>query len=253
MENQKKLKETKNKCLAVIYDGIINNKPIDFSKERMPQRLRNLVNNTTKRAKKIKADNKADLALALLLFFNKIQYDYRATHIINEFTRDLDNKNKARLLKEMQKNKGKPFYLASWHKDSATDHKDYQGKLYIDIENASADDIAYAKQHNLKTLQWVTGPPVYFVTRPYCRHYFVQYSLEQVKRGVKPPTRKVGDRRLQTPAHATLEFYQDRLRQLEGLYRVYKIPRLKHQIDKTKLLIRKWQEYIHTQKGTGTN
>lgn len=228
----------------MIYDSIINNKPIDFEKEKMPQRLQRFVDNTYKRAKKINTGQpKDELALGLVLLFSKMGYDYKATAIINQHVRDLDDKAKLNLLKDMLKDKEKPFYMASWHKDSAKDHAPYQGKLYYD-ERATGADLDYARENGLQTLQWVTGKPVWFVTRPYCRHYFVQYSLEEVKRGVKPQTRKVGNRALQTPARSTLEFYLDRLEQLDGLYRVFPIPRLKHQIDKTKLLIKKWRKEI---------
>lgn len=210
---------------------------------QMPPRMRNYVENTYKRAKNVKVTGKQELALSLIILFSKIRYDYKATAIINQYVRDEDDRAKATLLKTMMQDRKKPFYMSSWHKDSAEDHKDYQGKLYYDAR-ATGEDLEYAKQHNLKTLQWVTGKPVWFVTRPYCRHYFVQYSLDEVKKGVKPHTRKVGDRALQTPARVTLNFYLDRLDQLERLYRVFPIPRLKRQIDKTKLLIKKWQKEI---------
>lgn len=228
----------------MIYDSIINKKPINFDKQKMPARLRRFVENTYKRAKRLDTgQEKYDLALSLVILFTKMGYDYKATSIINQHVRDLDDKAKLNLLKDMLKDREKPFYMASWHKDSAKDHAPYQGKLYYD-ERATGEALDYAREHGLQTLQWVTGKPVWFVTRPYCRHYFVQYSLAEVKKGVKPKTRKVGDRALQTPARVTLEFYKDRLQQLEGLYRVYPIPRLKRQIDKTKLLIKKWQKEI---------
>ena len=210
----------------------------------MPVRLKKYIENTYKRAKKVnRVGGKQELALALVILFSKIQYDYKATAIINQHIRTQNEKDKVELLKAMLNDKTKPFYMASWHSDSATDHKDWQGKLYYDAKT-TGENLKYAQEHNLKTLQWVTGKPVWFVTRPYCRHYFVQYSLADVKRGVKPKTRKIGDRALQTPAHVTLNFYLDRLDQLERLYRVFPIPKLKHQIDKTKLLIKKWRKEI---------
>ena len=218
---------------------------MDFEKEKMPPSLRRFIENTYKRAKKIKQNqDRPDLALALILFFSKFRYDYKATSIINQHVREQDDRAKASLLKSMLKDKERPFYMASWHKDSATDHAPYQGKLYYDEKATDPDVINYAREHNLKTLQWVTGPPVWFVTRPYCRHYFVQYSLAEVKRGVKPHTRKVGDRALQTPARVTLNFYLDRLDQLKRLNRVFPIPKIKRQIDKTMLLIKKWRQEI---------
>lgn len=212
----------------------------------MPIKLRSYVENTYKRAKNIDTTNKTkdEIALSLVVLFSKIMYDYKATAIINQYVREQNEKAKVDLLDEMLKDKKKPFYMASYHKDSAKDHKDYQGKLYYDERTTDPDVIKYAREHNLQSLQWVTGKPVWFVTRPYCRHYFTQHSLDEIKKGVKPRTRKVGDRALQTPARVTLSFYEDRLDQLEKLYRVFKIPRLKNQILKTKILIKKWKKEI---------
>lgn len=230
--------------MAKIYYSIINDKPVDFEKEKMPFSLKKFIEATYKRARTINRNQpKSEIALSLVLFFSKFKYDYKATTIINKHVRDQDDRNKKKILREMQKNKDKPFYMASWHSDSAKDHEEYQGKLYYD-KNATGEDLKYALEHNLQTLQWVTGEPVWFVTRPYCRHYFVQYSLKQVKKGVKPKTTKIGRRDLQTPANASLEFYLDRLDELERLYKIFPIPRLKRQIDKTKMLIKKWRGEI---------
>ena len=228
----------------MIYYSVINDKPIDFEKEKMPYGLKRFIENTYKKARKVdRMQPKSEIALSLVLFFSKFKYDYKATSIINKHIRDQDDKNKKEILKDMLKDKEKPFYMASWHKDSAADHADWQGKLYYDA-NAKGEALEYARNHNLKTLQWVTGSPVWFVTRPYCRHYFVQYSLEEVKKGVKPMTNKIGRRDLQTPARVSLDFYLDRLDGLERLNKVFPIPRLKRQIDKTKLLIKKWRGEI---------
>lgn len=170
-------------------------------------------------------------------------YNHKANVIINTYVREQDDKAKQDLINEMLKDKNRPFYMASWHKDSAEDHKDWQGKLYYDA-NATGDDLEYAKSHGLRTLQWVTGKPVWFVTRPYCRHYFMQYSLAQVLRGVKPHTRKVGNRKLQTPARVNEDYYTDRLITLKALYEIKKTPLLRRQIDKTRLLIKKWRGEI---------
>lgn len=236
----------KNNSLAVIYDGIINKKRVDFSKTKMPNSLRRFIEKTYEKAKKVvvPSKDKQENALLLVLFFNSSMYDYKATSIINKYVRDQNEKDKVTIIDNMLKDKTKPFYMASWHKDSARDHKDYQGKLYYDESTKDEDVLEYAREHDLKSLQWVTGKPVWFVTRPYCRHYFTQHTLEEVKKGVKPRTRKVGDRALQTPPRVTLEYYLDRLDQLERLYRVFKIPKLKIMIDKTKLLIKKWKKEI---------
>jgi hypothetical protein len=82
---------------------------------------------------------------------------------------------------------GVSFYLASSHRDSADDHNEYQGKYYYDEKWRSftkpefhKDIETFIKRNNLKSYQWVKSKPVYFTTRPNCRHYFVPVSVEQV-------------------------------------------------------------------------
>ena len=245
------MRNLKTKYLTTIYRDVLNKKPVSEIHKALKELTINgdkrLLNLAIKVANKAKARDQKQpqdqLALSFVLLFTKFAYNYKANLIINERTREDDDKHKQELLEVMLKNNDKPFYMASWHKDSAEDHKDWQGKLYYDA-NATGEALEYAKSHGLRTLQWVTGKPVYFVTRPYCRHYFVQYSLEEVKQGVKPRTRKVGDRRLQTPAMANMDYYKDRLEQYEALYRVFPIPKLKDMINKTKLLIKKWKGEI---------
>lgn len=72
------------------------------------------------------------------------------------------------------------FYLCSWHPNPADDHKDYQGRIYVDrfwrSKVKGRDYYAvdrYIKNHNIMTIQEVMGEPVWLSTRPYCRHYFI--------------------------------------------------------------------------------
>lgn len=199
---------------------------------------------TAKRAKRADTGQDADaLATSLIVLFSKLAYNYKANLLINKRIKEDDDSAKQQLLDDMLLDKSKPFFMASMHDDSAEDHKGWQGLLYVDA-NATGEARAYAIQHKLKTVQWVTGGPVWFVTRPYCRHYFVQYSLAEVLKGVKPPRRKVGARPLQTPARVNVDYYTDRLQTYEAMYRYHKIPMLKNKIEKTKLLIKKWRNEV---------
>lgn len=72
------------------------------------------------------------------------------------------------------------FFLCSSHPNPADDHKDYEGKLYVDRfwrSKVKGRDYyavnSYVKNHNIMTIQEVMGEPVWLSTRPYCRHYFI--------------------------------------------------------------------------------
>ena len=142
---------------------------------------------------------------------------------------------------------GEWFFLASSHGDCAEDHKAYQGRLYVD-EKAPDDVIQYAKQRGLWTVQWVMGKPAWFVTRPHCRHYFVSLTEKQVRgKTNKKLTRKYktyskkGDYDFQTPAKAAVAEYTDRLHMLKYLYGIYKTQKLRNEILKTEMLLKKWK------------
>ena len=166
------------------------------------------------------------------------------------------------------------FYLASAHKDSASDHAPYQGKIYVDEnwENISMpyalhNSIAYyIKSHNVKTVQWVMGKPVWFITRPNCRHYFKELSVKQVLGNTKTKLinkydlkTAIGDRQyLQTMknskdkkqyddvrnAQLILGKYEERLDLHKQMYSQSKNAIIKKAISKDKILIEKWKKYI---------
>ena len=79
------------------------------------------------------------------------------------------------------------FFLCSYHSNPAMDHKDYQGKIYVDrywrtkVNGVDYYKVAsYIKNHNVETIQSIMGEPVYLTTRPYCKHYFTPVSTEAV-------------------------------------------------------------------------
>ena len=72
------------------------------------------------------------------------------------------------------------FYACSSHSTPAKDHKDYQGKIYVDRYwrkycTGMADWLIAAVEdfieiHNIVSVQKIMGPPVWLCTRPYCKH-----------------------------------------------------------------------------------
>ena len=106
----------------------------------------------------------------------------------------------------------------------------------------------YVRTNDIPTVQWVTGKPVYFVTRPHCRHYFRTYTFEQIKSGnYRVPHSQKGLKSMQTPADATVEMYKEQLKELQTLYNVFKTRFIRDKIQKTKILIQKWEDYARKQ------
>ena len=92
------------------------------------------------------------------------------------------------LFKEEEIECGKIFYLCSKHYKSAKDHEDYQGKVYVDrawrsyVPNKELRRkvARYIKLNNVLEYQYIIGEPVYMVTRPNCRHFFIPLAIDQV-------------------------------------------------------------------------
>lgn len=251
----------KNKYLSIIYKDVLAHKPIkeihdDLYKATVnPNKV--LLSYMVKVANNAKKLDKGAgayyttgleiLAVSLLQMFKTDACQYKSTLIANSEVRKYVAEEKSEILVNAWKENragGKIFYVASKHSDCAEDHKDYQGKVYVDRywHNYDTDGSIskYVKDNNIKTVQWVTGEPVWFVTRPNCRHYFVAYTPEQIMKGkYNTPKRRYGDRRLQTPQKANVAYYEDRLKMLLSLQKQYKTTLLTNQIEKTKLLISK--------------
>ena len=81
------------------------------------------------------------------------------------------------------------FYLCSKHSNPAKDHKDYEGKLYVDrywrsILSTGTDTAwligkveQFITKNNITTVQKIVGAPVYLTTRPYCKHFFKEIDV----------------------------------------------------------------------------
>lgn len=291
---QKQLYRLRNSYLTSIYCGMIEKKSLkEIQKEiydnTMKYKVKGLpidnlmYNNALKLSKKIKKSFKDDEIIDATLVFAKINeekgYEY-LTQNIYKFVTKKEDKRKIDILKdELKENRKlenpKIFYLASEHNDSAEDHKDYQGKIYIDEKWKSLvkdktlkEEIErYISRNNIKTFQWVTFRPVWFITRPNCRHYFKSLTADEVLND----TRKnlinkfnmhtaIGDREyLQTIRHSTnkewyddvrnaqliLAKYKQRLAYHRELSRNYPSDLLQNAIRKDIFLINKWQDYIN--------
>ena len=83
------------------------------------------------------------------------------------------------------------FYLCSRHANPAKEHEFWEGKLYVDrfwrrtVQGLYPDEVIkkierFIKSEHIHTVQWVTGFPVYLITRPYCRHFFIDIPTDEV-------------------------------------------------------------------------
>ena len=239
---------TARKIHKQLFDLTINQKPAYQDKYLLGFAIK-----LTNKAKKIPSAGLDILAVALFDMFHKDKSNDKAKKIINhQIDTDAEQEKQVELDKFIDKSRknGEWFYLASSHGDCAEDHKPYQGRLYCD-EKAPADVLEYAKSRGLYTMQWVTGKPAWFVTRPYCRHYFVSLTesqvrgktLKRLRRKYKTHT-KVGNLSLQTPAKAAIAEYEDRLKMLRALYNEYSSQKIKAEILKTEILLKKWKKTI---------
>ena len=255
----------KNKYLAIIYSDCLKKKPIhrihkdlydatiNAKKVEPDKFLLGMMLKLSNRARKISAESEGLLAVLLFDLFRSNKVNDKAKKIINHDSMEKTEKQKQVAVKdyiEESRDLGKWFYLASSHNDCAEDHLDYQGKMYID--NQAPDEIKiYAMNHGYKTIQWVMDSPAWFITRPNCRHYFVsiptekvyKYKIKTLKRKYKTHN-KEGDRDFATPASIAIEEYTDRLRFLKALYAEYPIEKIKNEILKTEMLLRKWKNDI---------
>lgn len=114
------------------------------------------------------------------------------------------------------------FYVCSTHHSPACDHKDYQGKLYVDRNWRSVlrqeENMAwletiveeFIKENKILTVQKAISAPIYLTTRPYCKHYLISVGT------VKALTTPAAELSPQTRGHltkrnATYEYIKKRL------------------------------------------
>ena len=119
-----------------------------------------------------------------------LERDYNYAEVVRaarKVMRNRDLRKKQAQTREYLDSTEVVFMVCSKHSKPAEDHKDYQGKIYVDrfwrtkVNLTMQKKIeAYIKNHNVKTVQYIMGEPVYMTTRPYCKHYFIPVSTESV-------------------------------------------------------------------------
>ena len=201
-------------------------------------------------AKKLKQDTQETdgiiLATLLMKRFEKLRVYQRFISLVNQEVRNKEASVKERVIRQLTSygiENREHFALVSKHLDSAIDHIDFQGKLYLLTNDLQESELLLANKLGInKTLASVMHDKPYLITRPNCRHYFITLSesdigsksVDTLLKENKMIT-KVGSRVIKNLRNNTsikLNYYKE-------LYKVRKIPYLAKRIKKLKELVEK--------------
>ena len=149
-----------------------------------------------------------------------------------------------------------PFFLASSHPKPAKDHAAWEGRMYYDEDweqyaaEADHDRIrAYIRNHKLRSVQWVVGPPVYLVTRRNCKHFLTNVPLEEVLHSSAKSLLKrhklymANEEPVSNEVRAYREYY-NRLKVEEALHELIPNEQLAKDISKDRKLLAKWRNLL---------
>ena len=201
-------------------------------------------------ASKLKQDlqetNGIILATLLMKRFEKLKVYERFIKLVNQEVRNKEASVKEKIIRQLTSygiENREHFALVSKHLDSAIDHLDFQGKLYLLTNDLQESELLLANKLGInKTLASVMHDKPYLITRPNCRHYFITLSesdigsksVDTLLKENKMIT-KVGSRVIKNLRNNTsikLNYYKE-------LYKVKKIPYLAKRIKKLKELVEK--------------
>lgn len=201
-------------------------------------------------ASKLKHDTKETdgiiLATLLMKRFEKLRVYQRFISLVNQEVRNKEASVKEKVIRQLTSygiENREHFALVSKHLDSAIDHADHQGKIYLLTNDLQESELLLARKIGInKTLSSVMHDKPYLITRPNCRHYFITLSesdigdksVDTLLKENKMIT-KVGSRVIKNLRNNTsikLNYYKE-------LYKVRRVPYLAGRIKKLKELVEK--------------
>lgn len=186
------------------------------------------------------------LATLLMKRFEKLRVYQRFISLVNQEVRNKEASVKDRIIRQLTSygiENREHFALVSKHLDSAIDHADYQGKIYLLTNDLQESELLLANKLGItRTLASVMHDKPYLITRPNCRHYFITLSesdigsksVDTLLKENKMIT-KVGSRVIKNLRNNTsikLNYYKE-------LYKVRRVPYLASRIKKLKELVEK--------------
>ena len=186
------------------------------------------------------------LATLLMKRFEKLRVYQRFISLVNQEVRNKEASVKEKVIRQLTSygiENREHFALVSKHLDSAIDHIDFQGKLYLLTNDLQESELLLARKLGItRTLASVMHDKPYLITRPNCRHYFITLSesdigLKSVDTLLKENKMitKVGSRVIKNLRNNTsikLNYYKE-------LYKVRRVPYLASRIKKLKELVEK--------------
>lgn len=124
----------------------------------------------------------------------KVELKYKDFDSIYKKSRKLwlskRDKDRVSSVRAMLKGSENIFFMCSKHYPVAEDHREWQGKLYVDkgwrtkVSGRYYRAVSeYIKTNEIMTIQGVMENPPYLVTRPYCRHKLVPVPVLAVVSG----------------------------------------------------------------------
>lgn len=186
------------------------------------------------------------LATLLMKRFEKLRVYQRFISLVNQEVRTKEASVKERVIRQLTSygiENREHFALVSKHLDSAIDHIDFQGKIYLLTNDLQESELLLANKLGItRTLASVMHDKPYLITRPNCRHYFITLSesdigsksVDTLLKENKMIT-KVGSRVIKNLRNNTsikLNYYKE-------LYKVRRVPYLASRIKKLKELVEK--------------
>lgn len=201
-------------------------------------------------ASKLKQDTQETdgiiLATLLMKRFEKLRVYQRFISLVNQEVRNKEASVKERVIRQLTSygiENREHFALVSKHLDSAIDHADFQGKIYLLTNDLQESELLLASKLGInKTLSSVMHDKPYLITRPNCRHYFITLSESDIgSKSVDTLLKennmitKVGSRVIKNLRNNTsikLNYYKE-------LYKVRRVPYLASRIKKLKELVEK--------------
>lgn len=169
--------------------------------------------------------------------------------IKNGLGRGIENHDKLSYLRDLT-SEG-IFYLCSCHTRCAEGHKDFQGKVYVSENwrercpdsHTRRRVASYIRNHRCMTVEEAVGDPVYMVTRPNCRHYFMELGIEEVMHSsAKAMLKRHGMIKTGVNSYEYGQYrnYYERLKALIALRQVCPCPKLEADITETRRIMKKW-------------
>lgn len=186
------------------------------------------------------------LATLLMKRFEKLRVYQRFISLVNQEVRNKETSVKEKVIRQLTSygiENREHFALVSKHLDSAIDHINYQGKIYLLTNDLQESELLLARKLGIdRTLASVMHDKPYLITRPNCRHYFITLSESDIgSKSVDTLLKenkmiaKVGSRVIKNLRNNTsikLNYYKE-------LYKVRRIPYLASRIKKLKELVEK--------------